>query len=308
MKKSLLLILVLLLSVSLFGCMNNGTGDKSNQNGASQGETENNQKNDETAVKKLVEDFGRQLQAVSLQAPQDILEKSMQEQYGAFVSPNLLKIWLADPLNAPGRLTSSPWPERIEIKSIEKLSETQYKVQGEVIEMTSAEKEHGGSFGKYDITLVVEKINDRWLINDATMGPEKVSSAVQYQNTEFGFSFSLPDSWKGYSIVTDKWQGVAIVGEKEGEVIETGPIISIRHPDWTKENPRQDIPIMIFTAAQWQSLQKEEFNVGAAPMGPTELGKNTSYIFALPARYNYAFPTGFEEVEKILEGKPLQTN
>lgn len=43
-------------------------------------------------------------------------------------------------------------------------------------------------------------------------------------------------------------------------------------------------------------------------MGPKELARNSKYLFALPARYNYAFPTGYEEVEKILEGNPLQAN
>lgn len=40
-------------------------------------------------------------------------------------------------------------------------------------------------------------------------------------------------------------------------------------------------------------------------IGPSMLGQNSKYVFALPPRYNYAFPTGFEEVEKILETGPL---
>lgn len=47
--------------------------------------------------------------------------------------------------------------------------------------------------------------------------------------------------------------------------------ILIRHPKWTVEDPRQDIPIMIFTIAQWNKLAKEEFAVSAAPIGPVEL-------------------------------------
>ena len=41
--------------------------------------------------------------------------------------------------------------------------------------------------------------------------------------------------------------------------------------------------------------------------GPSELGRNTRYVFGLPFRYNYSFPIGYEEVEKILESKPFQT-
>ncbi|MDD4776329.1 MAG: hypothetical protein PHG75_07440 [Syntrophomonas sp.] len=87
--------------------------------------------------------------------------------------------------------------------------------------------------------------------------------------------------------------------------MQRGPIVSIRHPQWMESEPRQDIPIMIFQINQWNSLQKEEFSVGAAPIIPHELGRNSRYVFVLPARYNFAFPTGFEEVETILSNKPL---
>ena len=63
---------------------------------------------------------------------------------------------------------------------------------------------------------------------------------------------------------------------------------------------------MVFTLAQWGLVQAEKLSVGAAPIPPTELGRNSTYVFALPARYNYAFPTGYEEVEQILQGHPLQ--
>lgn len=126
-----------------------------------------------------------------------------------------------------------------------------------------------------------------------------------YQNTQYGFSFNLPKSWKGYKIVTDKWIGYDV---KSGKISETGPMISIRHPLWTAKKPRQDIPIMVFTLSQWNSLQQEKFHIGAAPIGPSELGRNSRYVFALPARYNYAFLTGYKEVENILIGKPLQPN
>ena len=63
---------------------------------------------------------------------------------------------------------------------------------------------------------------------------------------------------------------------------------------------------MVFTIAQWNALLKDKFIVSAAPIGPGELGRNHTYVFALPARFDYAFPTGYEEVEEILRGKPLR--
>jgi hypothetical protein len=65
---------------------------------------------------------------------------------------------------------------------------------------------------------------------------------------------------------------------------------------------------MVLTVSQWNSLQRGEFHVGAAPIGPTELGRNDRYVFALPARYNYAFPPGYEEVENILRSNPIQVD
>jgi predicted small lipoprotein YifL len=133
-------------------------------------------------------------------------------------------------------------------------------------------------------------------------------NAIVYKNTQYGFDFSLPQSWKDFTIVTGKWEGLA-TGDGQGEtIVATGSIISIRHPQWISANPRQDIPIMIFTISQWNALQQDKFHIGAAPIGPSELGRNSRYVFALPARYNFAFPTGYEEVEKILKNNPLQPN
>jgi hypothetical protein len=49
---------------------------------------------------------------------------------------------------------------------------------------------------------------------------------------------------------------------------------------------------MIFTIDQWNLIQQEKISVSAAPIGPSKLGQNSKYIFALPARYNFAYETG----------------
>jgi hypothetical protein len=141
-------------------------------------------------------------------------------------------------------------------------------------------------------------------INNQPTPVSQVETTLEYQNTQYGFNFTLPLSWKNYSVITNNWQG-SFVDEPTKEAIK-GPEIIIRHPLWTKETPRQDIPVMVFTLDQWNLIQQEKLALGAAPIGPSELGHNATYVFALPARYNFAFPVGFEEVEKIIEGKPLQ--
>lgn len=169
MKKLLLLALALLLSVSLLACTNE-------RNGMQQEEMQDKETvqqihdTDEEAVANFVEEFGRKLQLVSLLAPKDVLEKSMQEHYGEFVSQALIKVWLNDPENAPGRLTSSPWPDRIEVLSVKKVNEGMYEVKGEIIEVTSTEKESGGIAAKRPITLAVRELDKGWIIDDVSLG------------------------------------------------------------------------------------------------------------------------------------------
>jgi hypothetical protein len=257
-------------------------------------------------VTKLVKSFGGKLQNFSLLAPNDIVKKELQKNYEKLITPQLLSKWSANPLTAPGRLTSSPWPDRIEIKAVIKLSGNEYEVKGEIIEITSVEKVNGGYAEKRPITLRIKKIKNNWLISDVYLGAYERQSTIEYKNTQYGFNFSLPLSWSNYKIIVDRWEGLS-VGSSQGEqVIETGLKLLIRHPQWTQEKPRQDIPIMIFTLSQWNKLEKDESHIGAAPIGPSELGRNNLYVFALPARYNFAFPTGYEEVENILKNKPFK--
>lgn len=137
-------------------------------------------------------------------------------------------------------------------------------------------------------------------------GAKDSKDSILYENDQYGFTFTLPLSWDGYSIITDNWEGYSMKDPEQQQISETGPILSIRHPLWTSKNPRQDIPIMVFTLSQWDEMQQEDgFHIGAAPINPSELGRNSRYVFALPARYNFAFPEGYEEVEDIINSKAL---
>lgn len=306
MKKVLLVILVVSISISLFGCENVENKVQPEIVEQTNNEVPTIVDNDKVEITRLIEEFGSELKNVSLLSPADILENSIKENYGDYVSQSLINEWLKDPSIALGRLTSSPWPDRIEIISIVKISENSYIVEGEVIEITSVEKENNGVAARRPITLVVNKDEGNWLIDSINIEQYYDNGSIVYTNEEFGFNFSLPLSWKDYSIVNDKWEGVAIGNSGDGKDAEAGTIIIIRHPLWTSENQYQDIPIMIFTHDQWDLIQKEELSIGAAPIGPKELGRNSNYIFALPARYNFAFPIGYEEVENILESNPLK--
>jgi hypothetical protein len=257
---------------------------------------------DETAIQELVIEFGKKLQMVSLLAPEDVLRNNLEENYGDLVSPDLLEKWIGDPTNAPGRLVSSPWPDRIEVTEIQKTGDEEYKVMGNIIEVTSAGKEGVESAAERPITLTVVKIEGSWVIDDVSLGDYEDTATVCYI-VDYGFRVRLPLSWTGYTVVQEKWEGHRLdaQGNVEEDPSETGPLVLIRHPGWTEENPRQDIPVMVFTHVQWEALENGEFHIGAAPTNPSRLGRNSEYVFALPARYNYAFPEGYEEVEDIIE-------
>ncbi len=129
------------------------------------------------------------------------------------------------------------------------------------------------------------------------------AAGVQYRNTQYGFSISLPESWRGYTIVTqqdDIWDIAS------GTIIGHFPRILVRHPLWTAQHPRQDIPIDIFTFAQWDKIVHEQYSVSAAPFPPLELVRNATYVFAVPARYNYAYQDGWQEVQSILDAQSVR--
>lgn len=159
------------------------------------------------------------------------------------------------------------------------------------------------------LVIIIEIVGYFILVKNQTKNiPNQIpvtqpETSINYVNSQYGFNFLLPLSWKGYSIVNTEWEGYIVDGDASQNI--KGPKILIRHPLWTAAIPRQDIPILIFTPAEWDQIQQEKLAVSAAPIGPSRLGQNAKYIFALPARYNFAYPVGFEEVEKIMESKPL---
>jgi hypothetical protein len=130
---------------------------------------------------------------------------------------------------------------------------------------------------------------------------EASTEGVEYSNTKYGFRFSLPSGWKGYTIVTDQWEA----SDAQKGTVERGPIVHIRHPDWSKENPRQDIPIMVFTLTQWESVEHGDFFISGAAIVPEELGRNRKYAFAVSRRVEESDAVGAKEVNEILQRHPL---
>ena len=129
---------------------------------------------------------------------------------------------------------------------------------------------------------------------------------MTYDNKKYRFRITLPASCKGYSIMVGEWHGsVYEEGHDSPAQQVKGPLITIRHPLWTEANPWQDLPVMVFTHAQWKYVEEYRIEVSAAPFGPGEIGRNAKYMFTLPPRLTVADVNGRDAVEGMLRHQPL---
>lgn len=119
---------------------------------------------EEAEVRALVESFGQRLKFVSLLAPS--AAQDVQKQYSEFVSPALLETWIKYVSQAPGRMVSSPWPDRIEITTLEKEAPDRYVIKGFVVEITSTEAGTDKAANKIPVRIVVERDQGLWLITE----------------------------------------------------------------------------------------------------------------------------------------------
>ncbi|MCK4799516.1 hypothetical protein KAS31_00900 [Candidatus Parcubacteria bacterium] len=135
--------------------------------------------------------------------------------------------------------------------------------------------------------------------NSSIINENDISDWKTYRNEEYGFEIILLESWKGYKVLEESWDGITLDGNS---VKYGGPKIVIRDPKWSEYNNWQDIPILIFTKDEWQSIEANNLNIFAAPIAPEKLGENNKYVFALPPRWiGFTDASGQDEAQKIVE-------
>jgi len=80
---------------------------------------------------------------------------------------------------------------------------------------------------------------------------------------------------------------------------EHGPIIVLRHPQWTASHPYQDIPILVFTLRQWETYHPGTVGAGGVD---EEINHNAKYVFAISSRYNADDSVeGWKETSDVVE-------
>lgn len=103
-------------------------------------------------ITELLDNFGRELTNVTIIDPENVVAEQIKEHYTPYLTSNLLSKWVLDPSLAMGRTTSSPWPDRIEVDSMEKVDNDRIKVQGYVVWVAS-----GGQNG-VEVTATVPAV------------------------------------------------------------------------------------------------------------------------------------------------------
>lgn len=126
---------------------------------------------------------------------------------------------------------------------------------------------------------------------------------VRYHSAQYGLTFFLPASWRGYSDSVQQLEDKRYSPAEDRE-IEVGhtPMIVIRHPQWQTSAPYQDIPILVFTRAQWDALHRGELWPSLFAGGTMdELWHNEQFVFAISSRYNAADEVrGWKEVAEVV--------
>jgi hypothetical protein len=98
-----------------------------------------------------------------------------------------------------------------------------------------------------------------------------------YHNARYDFTFFLPATWHGYSVLVQRWTPAYSTKP------EHGPMVVLRHPRWKAGHPYHDIRILVFTRSQWQADMQGNLSIGAGGV-EFELVHNNNYVFATSSR------------------------
>src|SRR3989344_767007 len=116
-------------------------------------------------VRATVQEFGAQLNKVPLAGEEWQVRDALAANYRSYLTEELLEMWSEDPSLAAGRQTSSPWPARIEVITVNEQGET-YVVNGEIVLMTSVEEESAAEddAGRVPVVLLLMETDAGWRI------------------------------------------------------------------------------------------------------------------------------------------------
>jgi len=121
-----------------------------------------------TALRDTVTGFGAHLKNVALLST-STLSSQLAREYAPYLSQDLIARWQANPALALGRQVSSPWPDRIEVRTVSPNGDGTYVVSGDIIEVTSTDTATSSS-DRVPVMLTVAQSGTLYMITDATLG------------------------------------------------------------------------------------------------------------------------------------------
>jgi len=127
---------------------------------------------DINAIYQVVGEFGARLKDVVITTSDQDVITAVDFNLKQLITDRLYQVFVQDKIRIPGRYMSSPWPERIEIASLQMLDGGSYTVHGSQVMMTDDTVAHGGNAGEEPITLTLKKVNGIWLVDDVIGGPK----------------------------------------------------------------------------------------------------------------------------------------
>lgn len=146
---------------------------------------------DSPGAREVVERLGERMKEVPLLASDSVVVREIRRAYAPLVTPELLARWTNDPASAPGREVSSPWPERIEILSVEPSGDSSCAVYGQVVYVSSTEQALDGAAAREPVTLSVTA-DDGWRIRAFEMGTRSRADVVGERGTWSAESRTAP--------------------------------------------------------------------------------------------------------------------
>ena len=127
---------------------------------------------DINAIYQVVGEFGARLKDVVITTSDQNVITAVDFNLKQLITDRPYQVFVQDKIRIPGRYVSSPWPERIEINSIQMLDSGSYTVNGSQVVMTDDTVAHSGNAGETPITLTLRKVNGIWLVDDVIGGPK----------------------------------------------------------------------------------------------------------------------------------------
>jgi hypothetical protein len=124
---------------------------------------------------------------------------------------------------------------------------------------------------------------------------------VLYRNAQYDFTFFLPASWEGYSVLTQQWDGgTSLPAVDRTAIMEHGPMIVLSRPQWKPDDRYQDIWLLVFTRCQWDAEHHGKFFISAGGLWE-EIAHNPHYALAISSRFADDSVRGWEEAFHIVE-------